>query len=122
MHLGDKWIRDTGLVFAALFLILGWKDNPNFLAVSALFIVLVLFAPVVLTPLAWVWLKVAEILGFVMNKVFFGLVFFLVVVPVGVLKRLLTGDQRDLKKQPNRTTAFIEREIVVEAKDLANPF
>jgi hypothetical protein len=122
MKMSDKWTRDTGLVFALLFLILGWKGNVYFLAASAVLLVVVLFMPIVLVPLAWTWLKLAEILSFVMNRAFFGLVFFLVIVPMGFLKRIFAGDQRDFQLQPAKKSAFIEREVVIGPQDLANPF
>jgi hypothetical protein len=119
----DKWIRDTGLVFAAFFLLIGTLRHSGWaLWLSLAFLVVLLFVPKVLTPLAWVWLKVAEILGLVMNKVFFGLVFYIVVVPVGLLRRILKGDARDLALQPDRETAFVERGKTVEAADLAKPY
>lgn len=102
----DKWVRDTGLVFALLFLVLGFRGNKLFLCFSILFLVCVLFVPVVIRPLAFVWMKLAEVLGQVMNKVFFGLIFFLVVTPVGLLKRLFGEDERDLVKDTSRASAF----------------
>jgi hypothetical protein len=105
--MSDKWVRDTGLVFALLFLIVGWGGNRIFLGLCALILVCVLFVPSALKPLAWVWQKIAEILGSVMNKIFFGLVFFIFIVPVGLLKRIAGGDLRDLVKVPSRESAFV---------------
>jgi polyferredoxin len=120
--MSDKWVRDTGLVFALLFLLLGIRGSGTSLIVSLVFLLVVLFAPATLTPLAWAWFKVAEGLGFVMNKVFFGLVFCIVIVPVGLLRRLLQGDARDLKNQPEKSTALHSRDHVVVAADLVHPF
>lgn len=118
----EKWTRDTGLVFALLFLILGVKGNSVFLFLSAAFLVALLFVPAVFTPLAWLWLKLTEVLGFVMNRVFFGIVFFLVILPVGMLRRLFKGDARDLNKHPLVASAFVEHEHLVVAEDLTQPY
>jgi hypothetical protein len=104
----NKWVRDTGVVFALVFLVIGFKGSKVALVVSALLLLAVLFAPSVLRPLARVWKWVAEMLGRVMNKVFFGLVFFIVIVPVGYLKRRASGDSRHLRKDPSSTSAFID--------------
>lgn len=120
--MSEKWVRDTGVVFALLFLLLGYKWGPSYLAASAAFLLALLFVPAVLRPLAWCWLKLTEGLGFVMNRVFFGLVFFAVIVPVGLLRRLLKGDARDLVKQKVLSTAFIHRDHTVTADDLAQPY
>lgn len=121
--MSEKWIRDTGLVFGLFFLILGvWKGTQSFLLVSTGLLVAVLFIPSILTPVAWVWLKVAEVLGFVMNRVFFGLVFFVVVFPVGLFRRIFKGDERDLTPHPNKKSAFIDRDHVVTPENLAKPY
>lgn len=106
--MNDKWVRDTGLVFTLLFLFLGVKVSEYFLAASAAILIALLFVPVVLTPLAWAWLKVAELLGRIMNPVFFGLVFFLVITPMSFLRRLIAGDQRDRAKQEGQKSAFVD--------------
>lgn len=118
----EKWIRDTGIVFALLFLFLGSKGYSWGFAISALLLLIVLFVPSLLTPLAWVWLRLTEALGLVMNKVFFGLVFFVVILPVGLLRRLFKGDTRDQRAQPEQESAFQERDHMVVAADLAKPF
>ena len=118
----DKWVRDTGLVFALVFLLLGFLANNSYLLISIALLVAVLFVPKALTPLAWVWLKIAEFLGKIMNKVFFGLVFFLIVTPMGLLKRIVKGDERDLSAQPTRKSAFFDRDHLVEGSDLVKPF
>ena len=121
--MNEKWIRDTGLVFSLVFLVLGvWKHLPVFLFASMGILALLLFYPPALTPLALVWLKVAEVLGYVMNKVFFGVVFFLVVLPIGLLRRLLQGDLRSLEGQKGEDSAFINRGVVVSPADLLKPF
>lgn len=103
----EKWVRDTGLVFALLALFLGLRGNKFFLGLCGALLLCILFVPKALTPLAFVWLKLAELLGKVMNKVFFGLVFIFFVVPMGGLKRLFGGDLRDLRKDSARKTAFV---------------
>jgi hypothetical protein len=104
----NKWVRDTGIVFALVFLVLGFKGSKIALIVSALLLLAVLFVPSVLRPLARAWLWIAEVLGKVMNKIFFGIVFFVVIVPVGYLRRRMSGDVRNLRKDPSRTSAFID--------------
>ncbi|MDE2071662.1 MAG: hypothetical protein KGI70_02950 [Patescibacteria group bacterium] len=120
--MSEKWVRDTGLVFALLFLILGARFNPLYLWGSAAFLLAIMFAPSALTPFAWAWLKFAELLGSVMNRVFFGLVFFIVLTPVGFLKRLLSGDMRSLKLQCRGGSAFVDGPGKVLPERLTKPY
>lgn len=120
--MNDRWIRDTGLVFALLFLFVGVKVSEYFLAASAGILIALLFAPTVLKPLAWVWLKVAELLGRIMNPVFFGLVFFFIITPVSILRRLTSEDRRDRKKQDALKSAFVDARGTYTKKLFTQPF
>jgi hypothetical protein len=119
-----SWDKDTGLVFSLVFIILGLvRDSLWMLWVSATLLGAVLFIPGILRPLGLLWRAVAENMGFVMNNIFFGLVFLLIVVPMGYLKRIVAGDARDQYTQPLLPSAFHERiKKRVEAADLEQPF
>lgn len=118
----DRWVRDTGLVFALLFLFIGVKVSEYFLLASAAILVVLLFAPAVLKPLAWVWLKVAELLGRIMNPVFFGLVFFLIITPVSLVRRLVQGDRRGRVKQEALSSAFVDARGTYTKELFKQPF
>jgi hypothetical protein len=83
---------------------------------------LVLLYPKALTPLAWLWQKLAEGLAFVMHRVFFGVTFFGIVVPVALVRRVLHGDQRDMRKDEDRMTAFVPSCGVIVGSDLEKPY
>jgi len=50
------------------------------------------------------WMGMAEAMGFVMTRVILGLVFFLVVTPIGLLRRLTGGDP--LGRRARRTESY----------------
>lgn len=119
----DKWINDTGLVFALLFLILGYgKGNKNFLIISGAFLLAVILAPRLLYSIAFVWLKLAELLGLVVPKIFFGLVFFAIILPVGVVRRLTKGDELFISNWRESKTVFRERNYVFIKQDIEQPY
>ena len=118
----EKWIRDTGLVFSLLFLILGARGNTSFLWLSGVFLTALLFYPNALKPVAFLWLKFAEIFGGFMNKVFFGIVFFGIITPIAYLRRALTGDERYLSHENKKSTAFVDCGGIVKAVDIEKPY
>ena len=86
-------------------------------------VVAVTFFPKVLWPLAWAWEKVAHGLGFVMQRVFFGTVFFLIITPVGLIRRVFVRDPLVLAGGAERATAFFAHEHgKVRREDLEKPF
>ena len=85
-------------------------------------VLILLVSPKLLAPLAWLWKKVAEGLGYVMQRVFFGIVFYIVVTPIGILRRLVAGDTRDQKRDTSRTSAFVPGTGRVTRESLARPY
>lgn len=120
--MSDAWVRDTGIVFALVFLVFAWAGNRTALIVSALFLLCVLFAPVLLTPLAKLWLMLSVVLGKIVNPVFFGLVFFLIIAPIGYVRRVTLGDARDLQKDEARTSAFVGEKRLFTKELFTKPF
>jgi hypothetical protein len=93
--------REFGLVVGGVFILLGcwWLYRGKF--TNAAHVVLPLGSVLVLLGLIWpkalvlpnkAWMLLAEGLSFVTTRIILGLVFFLVVTPIGVVKRLSGWD------------------------------
>jgi hypothetical protein len=121
--MNEKWIQDTGLVFALFFLILGYaKDDKNLLVISGIFLAVSLFIPIVMYPIAFLWLKFTELLRLIIPKIFFGFVFFVIILPMGVFRRVTKGDTLFLSKWREAKTVFINRNHLFNKQDLENPY
>ena len=62
------------------------------------------------------WMKLAELLGSVMNKVILGIVFFIFLVPIALLSRLFRKNPFKQKKESN--SYFSERNFTYTKKSL----
>jgi hypothetical protein len=120
--MNEKWMRDTGLVLGLVCLVLGFNGHKGFLVASGILILLALLSPKLLYPLAWVWLKLVFILNLFVPKIFFGLVFFLIITPVGLARRALKGDMLLIKGWRKAATAFVERDRIFSREDLETPY
>lgn len=121
-QMNEKWVRDSGLIFALIFLLLGYRGSSLFLALSILVLLALLFIPKLLWPFAYLWLKLAEALAFVMNRVFFGIIFFLIITPIGYLRRVFYGDSRYLVLNKARTSGFVDRGGIVTRAQIEKPY
>ena len=83
--LDDGYIRLWSLIISIIFLCLGLV-NSN-----------------LLNPLNRLWFKFGLILGRIISPIIMGLIFFLVVTPIGVFMRLLNKDLLNLKMSKNST-------------------
>jgi len=93
--------REFGLLVGGIFALLGgwWIFREKFYYVARVFlpigsigVLLGLFAPALLTvPRRW-WMAMAEGISFVTTRIILAVVFFVVVTPIGWIKRLTGWD------------------------------
>ena len=71
--------------------------------ISIIFLVLGLLNSKILTPLNKLWFKFGIILGEIISPLIMGIIFFLVVTPIGLLMRIFGKDVLNLKYNKNQT-------------------
>jgi hypothetical protein len=108
--------RAFGFLFAAVFLLLAalkfWQGSPFgyvWLALSATFAAAAAVRPGVLAPLNRLWLKLGLLLHRVVTPVIMGLLFYLVITPMGLIMRLRGTDFLRLRRDPRARSYWIER-------------
>ena len=97
MTLDTRELRQFGLLLAAvvavLWLIIAGVSNWPWLAgVSALLVMLGLLVPVALRPVHWLLMKVGHVVSKVLNPVLLGVVYFVIITPIGLALRLFKYD------------------------------
>ena len=110
--------KSFGIVFFIVFLILavyplinGKSINVSLLVISLIFLVLGLTNSKLLTPLNKIWFKFGILLGKIISPIIMGMIFFLLVTPIGIIMRLLKKDVLNLKLNNNRSY-WIEKSAV----------
>ncbi len=79
------------------------------LVASAVCLTLSLIRPSLLHPANLIWTRFGLLLSKVTNPIFTGLLFFLVITPLGLLMRLAGKDLLRLRRDVNASTYWIER-------------
>lgn len=109
--------RSFGLVFAAVFLIVGGLPLLHAgaarwwaIGVSAAFAVVALALPSILAVPNRLWMQLGLLLAKVVSPIALGILFYLVFTPVGFLMRLSGKDPMRLKLEPEATSYWIKRE------------
>ena len=116
--------RDTCLALGFLLLLIWFFTKDAVLVYAAMLLLLIgMVVPVSMKPLAWAWFGLSHLLGQVMSRVLLGIVYLLLVLPMGRIRRLLGKDALRLKlwKQSD-ASCFIERTHVFTPEDLKNPY
>ena len=80
------------------------------LILSLIFLILGILNSKILTPLNKLWIKFGILLGNIVSPVVMGVVFFIVVTPIGLIMRLLGKDLLRVNKNESTFTYWIDRE------------
>ena len=107
--------RSFGIVFFVFFLIVSLYplvDNENqriwSLIISITFLILALLNSKILTPLNKIWFKIGIVLGKIVSPFVMGVIFFLIVTPIGLIMKFLGKDLLNLKYN-NKNTYWISK-------------
>ena len=102
--------RSFGIVFFIFFLVIAlypliYRDDLRTwtLIVSLVFLTLGLLNSKILTPLNKLWFKFGLLLGKIISPLIMGIIFFIVVTPIGIIMRLLRNDLLNLKYTQKKT-------------------
>lgn len=102
--------RSFGIVFFVVFLLIalypftyGGEIRIWSLIISLIFLILGLFNSIILSPLNKIWFKFGLFLGKIVSPLIMGIIFFLVVTPIGFTMRLLGKDVLNLKYNKNKS-------------------
>ena len=116
--------KSFGVVFFIVFFLFGiWpalKGNDVrywSILLSLIFLILGLLNSKLLSPLNRLWFKFGIILGNFIAPIIMGIVFFLVVTPIGLIMKLLGKDLINLKKNKDKTYWIEKKEIKTSMKN-----
>ena len=108
--------RSFGIVFFIVFVLIAIYPLINqgevriwSLIISFLFLFLGLLNSKILTPLNKLWFKFGILLGKIISPIIMGVIFFLVVTPIGFLMRLFGKDVLNLKLNNKKSSYWIEK-------------
>ena len=95
----------------------------QFVTVALILIIITIIIPIVFYPFAVVWFGVSKLLSLVSPAILLAVVFFLIVTPVGLLRRLLGKDSLRLKQfKKSKQSVMVTRDHLYTQTDLLHTF
>ena len=108
--------KSFGIVFFLVFLLIaffplieGETIRVWSLAISIIFLILGLINSKLLTPLNLVWIKFGDTLGRVVAPIIMGIIYFVIITPIGLFMRVIGKDLLNTKFSNSRSY-WIKRE------------
>jgi hypothetical protein len=122
--------RSLGLTFAAVFVLiavlpLAWGGHLRLwsIGIAVGFAVAALLAPGILGPLNRLWMRLGLLLHRVVSPLMLGIMFFVVIAPMGVVMRVLGKDPLRRRVDPDAASYWIHRRPPgPQPKDLPEQF
>ena len=106
--------RSFGVLFFIVFLIIAlWPLKSGYdiriipLLTSLTFLILGFFNSNLLKPLNFIWMKLGLMLGKFMNPIILGFIYYLTVVPTGLIFMILNKNLLNLKKNDDKKSYWI---------------
>jgi multisubunit Na+/H+ antiporter MnhG subunit len=116
--------KDAGLALVLICLILAWGGASRFFLLLGIgFLLVTMTAPVLFKPFARVWFGFSHALGTVVSRILLTILFFLLVTPVGIIRRMLGKDAMQTKSwKRSLASVFQNRDHLYTAQDLDHPY
>ena len=116
--------RGFGIVFFLVFLLVALYPLTNsgeiniwFAIISLMFLILGLLNSKILTPLNKLWFIFGIFLGKIISPLVMGVIFFLVVTPIGLVMKLLGKDLLNLKYNMNKSYWIEKKDLKSKMKN-----
>jgi len=116
--------KSFGVVFFLFFLFISiypLLNNQNIrlwsLFISLIFLILGLLNSSILSPLNKIWFKFGILLGKIISPLVMGVIFFIVVTPIGILMKILKKDLLNLKYNNSKSYWIIKKGPKSEMKN-----
>jgi hypothetical protein len=116
--------RDTGMAMVLLLLLIFLKTRRNGLLYAAVGLqVMDMILPRFYAPAAVAWLGLSSLLGTVMSRVLLSILFFGLVTPIGLARRLFGKDSLKLRAfKASEDSAMIVRNHIFVGADIEKPY
>src|SRR5579859_3732909 len=103
--------RDTGMAMVLLMLILFLaRKREGWLIAAMVLHVINMVVPQIYKPVAVVWLGISDVLGEIVPKILLAVVFFVIVAPIAILRRLAGKDSLRLRAfKASKDSVMVER-------------
>lgn len=117
----NKKLKNFGLLIGGILLVFGlylfiFKDYSLWLAVlGAILIILGEVYPISLKWFNITWMSFAVFLGYFVFRIFMALLFYLMITPIGLIRRLVNGDFLDLKIDKDKKSYWLNRDINIKS-------
>lgn len=119
-----KQASDSGMAAVLILLLIGFfTKTVVFYKLTIPVLIITMSVPRLFYPWAVLWFGLTEMLGTIVSKIILTMVYVVLIVPVGFIRKLLGKDALQLSKFKNGTGSVMKlRDYTFTSKDIEHPF
>ncbi|HMH33793.1 MAG TPA: SxtJ family membrane protein [Puia sp.] len=124
MHLSKEQTKDFGMVtvLVTAFLAFRFKEY-NYIRIAFVLSLVTIVLPMLFYPFAFCWFGLSRILGTIGSRILLGIIFLILVIPIGLVRKITGYDHLQLKQfKKSRKSVLMDRDHVFDDADLLNTF
>ena len=116
--------KDTGMAMVLICLLAAYFGGIKGCYLAAIILLILnMIWPRIFTPIAYFWFGLSKILGAIVSRILLSLLFFLLVTPIGVLRRMWRKDPMMLKDwKAGNSSVFKTRDQEYKPQDMRPPY
>ena len=116
--------KDTGMAMVLICLILSFfLENELYIKIAVAALVINMVVPTFYKYPAFVWLGLSHLIGAVVSRILLTLIFFIIVTPISLIRRVLGFDSLKLRKfKKGNESVMIMRDVTFSSEDLKTPY
>lgn len=122
--ISKKQASDTGMAAVLVLLLIGlFTNNTIYYKIAIPVLVINMTYPMFYKLLAIIWLGFSQLLGTVVSKIILTIIYIIMVIPVGVFRKLLGKDSLQLSEFKKGNQSVMQtRDYTFLSKDIEKPF
>ena len=116
--------RDTGMAMVLICLLLEiYTHHQQLIVIATLLLIVNMIYPKMYKPFAIVWFGFSRILGTVTSKIVLTVIFFLLITPVGVFRKIIGIDSMQIKRWKKDTSSVFKKcDYCYKPVDIEKPY
>jgi hypothetical protein len=122
--ISKKQASDSGMAILLILMLIGlFTGNDLYYKISIPVLVMNMVYPMFFYFFAIIWLGFSQILGTFMSKIILSVVFFVILMPVGLFRRIIGKDSLKLKQfKKGKDGVMLQRNHRFTSNDIVNPY
>ena len=119
-----KQATDSGMAIVLILLLIGFfTGNTLYYKIAIPFLVINMIYPMAFYYFGIFWIGLSQLIGTIVSKVLLSLVYFLIVLPMALLRRLMRKDPMLMKQWKKSKKSVMQlRKQKFKAEDIIHPY